>query len=95
MSTTTTTLVIVAVARDGQKMARIARGWFVPVWVITTYVARARRDGVVTWRRGADIGRSASGRRPSDRLIDEAMALAAARGLAYDGTVRHGDRVAP
>jgi len=75
---------IITVGRNGARMARTPSGFSFPVWSVKLYEARARQsDGVLTYRLRDVLSCSVSGRAPSARLMEEAMAIAHTRGLRF------------
>lgn len=50
MSEITEGTIAYVVARDGTRTATV-RWWSVPIYKCAAYVARRRKDGVMTWRR--------------------------------------------
>jgi len=84
-------LQVVTVGRAGNRMAATGRGFSVPVWAIKMYEAKPRKkDGVYTYRLSLSWGH-VSGKKPSARLLTEAVDYATELGVPFVNHVAHGD----
>lgn len=82
---------VVTVARYGSKLAKSR--W--PIWTGAIYEARARKDGVRTYRLVERFGPTRSGNKPSRKFVSDVREAAKAMGLPFVEGVRQGARANP
>ena len=75
--------------REGDRVCNVGRrtkviakaikkgsGGLRPIWTGAIYVARARKDGVLSWRRDGSFGEFRPGHEPSDEFIQLLKSIA-------------------
>ena len=85
--------------REGDRVSTIGRrikekksGGKRPTWTGAIYVARARKDGVLTWRRDGSFGEVRPGREPSTEFVEFLKQIAP---HPWSDGASHGLEVAP